>query len=128
MAGGENTWKGKSIPGIDDGILTAYEVSNMYLPATKLVVLSACETGVGDIHGSEGVYGLQRAFKIAGVKYLLMSLWEVPDTETSEFMRYFYENLFNNQPVSDAFHAAQEKMRKKYSNEPYKWGAWILVR
>src|SRR4029077_15611573 len=115
-------------PGIDDGILTAYEVSNMYLPKTKVVVLSACETGKGDIHGSEGVYGLQRSFKIAGVRYLLMSLWEVPDAETGEFMQHFYRYLFNHKSVSDAFYAAQALMREKFRHEPFKWAAWVLVR
>src|SRR4030095_9469901 len=93
FAGANYKWTNKPIEGIEDGVLTAYEVANMYLPSTKLVVLSACETGLGDIQGSEGVYGLQRAFKIAGVTYLLMSLWKVPDDATAEFMQIFYENL-----------------------------------
>src|SRR6266513_505283 len=108
FAGANYAWTGKPLEGIEDGILTAYEVSNMYLPNTKLVVLSACETALGDIEGSEGVYGLQRAFKIAGVKNLVMSLWKVPDQATSEFMQMFYENLFARQSVSDAFYNAQK--------------------
>jgi CHAT domain-containing protein len=128
MAGGENTWKGKPVHGLEDGILTAYEVAAMYLPATRLVVLSACQTGLGDIHGSEGVYGLQRAFKIAGVQHLLMSLWEVQDDVTFEFMQNFYNNMFESGSVTDAFYRAQSTMKNKYRYEPYKWAAWILVR
>ena len=128
FAGANIAWKGKSIEGIEDGILTAYEVSNMYLPNTKLVVLSACETALGDIQGSEGVYGLQRAFKIAGVQNLVMSLWKVPDAETAEFMQLFYKNMFAKQSISDAFYHAQTIMKNKYRNDPYKWAAWVLVR
>ncbi len=128
FAGANNAWAGKPIEGIEDGILTSYEVSDMYLPNTKLVVLSACETALGDIRGSEGVYGLQRAFKIAGAKNLVMSLWKVPDQETAEFMQLFYDNLFSRQSVSDAFFHAQTKMKNKYRSEPYKWAAWILIR
>ena len=128
FAGANYAWSGKQIQGIEDGILTAYEVSNMYLPNTKLVVLSACETALGDIQGSEGVYGLQRAFKMAGVENLVMSLWKVPDQETSEFMQIFYKNMFERQSISDAFYLAQTTMKNKYREEPFKWAAWVLVR
>ncbi len=128
FAGANNTWRGKPIAGIDDGILTAYEVSDMYLANTKLVVLSACETALGDIMGSEGVYGLQRAFKMAGVQNLVMSLWQVPDKETSEFMKVFYRNIFNKESISKAFYLTQIYMKRIYRHEPYKWAAFILVR
>jgi CHAT domain-containing protein len=128
FAGANNAWLGKPLLNIDDGILTAYEVSNLYLPNTRLVVLSACETGLGDIQGSEGVYGLQRAFKMAGVQNLIMSLWKVPDVETAEFMEIFYSNLFDGKSVNNAFYLAQTQMKNKYRAEPYKWAAWILVQ
>ena len=113
---------------IDDGILTAYEVSNTYLPNTKLVVLSACETGLGDIKGSEGVFGLQRAFKMAGVEYIIMSLWKVPDAETVEFMETFYEKWFSGTTIEEAFRFTQTSMKIKYPNQPYKWAAFVLIR
>jgi CHAT domain-containing protein/tetratricopeptide (TPR) repeat protein len=128
FAGANLAWAGQPTSGIDDGILTAYEVSNMYLPNTKLVVLSACETALGDIRGSEGVYGLQRAFKIAGVPNLIMSLWKVPDAETVEFMQEFYKNLFAGKSISTAFYQAQNTLKAKYRTDPYKWAAWVLVR
>ena len=128
FAGANNSWKGKPVEGIEDGILTAFEVSNMYFPNTKLVVLSACETALGDIQGSEGVYGLQRAFKIAGVQNLVMSLWKVPDIETGEFMQLFYKNMYAGKSISDAFYLAQTGMKNKYRNDPYKWAAWVMVR
>lgn len=129
FAGANSAWRGHTIDGIDDGIVTAYEISTtMYLPKTKLVVLSACETALGDIQGSEGVYGLQRAFKMAGVKNLVMSLWKVPDDETSDFMNSFYRSLLNRQSVNEAFYRAQENMKNKYRNDPYKWAAWVLVK
>ena len=128
FAGANNTWKGQYIDGMEDGIVTAYETSNKYLPNTKLVVLSACETALGDIQGSEGVYGLQRAFMIAGAKNLVMSLWKVPDDETSAFMQAFYDKMFKKQSVSDAFYGAQKLMKAKYRNEPFKWAAWVLIK
>ena len=128
FAGANYAWKGKPITGVENGILTAYEISNLSLPQTKLVVLSACETGLGDIQGNEGVYGLQRAFKIAGVESLVMSLWKVPDNTTAEFMQAFYKNIFNKQSISDAFYHAQTLMKNKYRKQPYNWAAWVLVK
>ncbi len=103
----------------EDGILTSYEISNLDLSNCQLVVLSACETGLGDIKGSEGVFGLQRAFKMAGVKNIIMSLWKVPDTQTSELMTLFYNYCFAGKSVHDALQAAQTEMKKKYP--PYYW-------
>jgi CHAT domain-containing protein len=129
FAGAFYTWtKNRSFTGLEDGIATSYEIANLFLPNTKLAVLSACETGLGDIKGSDGVWGLQRAFRIAGAKNLVMSLWKVPDTETAEFMGLFYENIFRQQTIADAFTTAQTIMKNKYRNDPYKWAAFILVR
>ena len=110
---------------IEDGILTAYEVSLLDLQNTELVVLSACETGLGDVKGSEGVYGLQRAFKIAGAKHLIMSLWQVPDKETKEFMEQFYTSYLAQGDIKTALISAQNRMKQKYS--PYYWGAFVLM-
>ncbi|MCC6411051.1 MAG: CHAT domain-containing protein, partial [Saprospiraceae bacterium] len=127
MAGANTAWRGEPTPGnLEDGIATAYEISHLNLSNTKLVVLSACESGLGDVKGSEGVYGLQRAFKMAGADYLLVSLWQVPDQETAEFMEVFYKHWLGGKTVNGAFTKAQKKMRKKYK-EVYKWGAWVLV-
>ena len=111
----------------NDGILTALEISNLDLSNTSLVVLSACETGLGDIKGNEGVYGLQRAFKMAGVNFIIMSLWEVPDEETAEFMTNFYELWLKNNDIHKAFTNTQRKMHKLYPNNPEKWAAFVLV-
>jgi CHAT domain-containing protein/Tfp pilus assembly protein PilF len=128
MAGGERTWKGLPRPeGLEDGILTAREVSNMNLLNTELVVLSACQTGQGDVNGSEGVEGLQRGFKMAGVHYIIMSLWQVPDNETTEFMGYFYDNWPGDMTIREAFQQTQLKMKYKYPDEPYKWAGFVLM-
>lgn len=111
----------------EDGILTALEISNLDLSKTDLVVLSACETGLGDIEGSEGVYGLQRAFKMAGVDMLMMSLWEVPDKETAEFMTSFYKNWLSGQKIREAFRNTQLQMSDKYGENPKKWAAFVLI-
>ncbi len=128
MAGGNSVWQGKqTLEGREDGILTAYEISQMNLSNTELVVLSACETGLGDIQGNEGVYGLQRAFKIAGAKYLIMSLWQVPDKQTSLLMTTFYKKwLEDKMTIPDAFHAAQKEMRDN-GLDPYNWAGFVLV-
>ncbi len=129
FAGGNYAWQtGKPFrPDREDGILTAYEISQMSLSNTELVVLSACETGLGDIQGNEGVYGLQRAFKIAGAKYLIMSLWQVPDFQTQELMTSFYSLwLEDKMTIPDAFRAAQKKMKEKYKS-PFLWAGFVLV-
>ncbi|MBK6543755.1 MAG: CHAT domain-containing protein [Saprospiraceae bacterium] len=128
LAGGNAAWEGQpSKGGREDGILTAYEISQMNLSNTELVVLSACETGLGDIQGNEGVFGLQRAFKIAGAKYLMMSLWQVPDEETKEFMISFYKNwLIKKHSIPNAFRKTQQEMRKRFE-DPYKWAGFVLV-
>ncbi len=128
MAGGNATWQGKqTLEGREDGILTAYEISQMNLSNTELVVLSACETGLGDIQGNEGVFGLQRAFKIAGAKYLIMSLWQVPDKQTSILMTTFYKKwLEDKMAIPDAFHAAQKELRE-LGLDPYQWAGFVLV-
>jgi CHAT domain-containing protein len=125
LAGANDVWQRDPMQEGDDGVLTAQEVSNLNLDKTKLVVLSACETGLGDIRGSEGVFGLQRAFKMAGADFLIMSLWQVPDKETSEFMELFYRNLTNKKDIRQAFQLTQRTMRKNYS--PYYWAAFVLI-
>ena len=130
LAGGNHAWKtGKPLrPGLEDGILTAYEISQMNLANTELVVLSACETGLGDLVGNEGVYGLQRAFKIAGARYLIMSLWQVPDFQTQVFMTAFYKHwLEGKMAVPEAFRATQAELRGRYSGEAFKWAGFVLV-
>jgi CHAT domain-containing protein len=129
LAGGNYAWeKGKPFkPEAEDGILTAYEISQMDLSHTELVVLSACETGLGDIQGNEGVYGLQRAFKIAGAKYLIMSLWQVPDFQTQQLMSTFYRYwLQDKRSIPDAFSAAQQEMKEKFEH-PFFWAGFVLV-
>jgi CHAT domain-containing protein/Flp pilus assembly protein TadD len=126
FAGANYAWSGRiPIEGLEDGIATAYEISQLNLNNTELVVLSACETALGDVQGSEGVFGLQRAFKIAGAKKLIVSLWQVPDKETAELMSTFYTHWMKGETVNDAFTQAQADMRKKYA--PFYWAAFVLV-
>ena len=126
LAGANYAWSGRtSIDGIEDGIATAYEISQLNLSNTELVVLSACETALGDVKGSEGVFGLQRAFKMAGVKKMIVSLWQVPDKETAELMTVFYTYWMKGKTINNAFIQAQADMRKKYS--PFYWAAFVLV-
>ncbi|MFK7796699.1 MAG: CHAT domain-containing protein [Aureispira sp.] len=127
LTGINRVWKGgENIDGVEDGILTALEVSNLDLFNTKLVVLSACETGRGDIDNTEGILGLRRAFKIAGAQQLIISLWKVPDAQTSELMQLFYAKYLSGTSVHTAFEYAQKEMSKRYDN-PYYWAAFLLI-
>ena len=125
FAGANRVWSEEWGRTDNEGILTANEVSNLNMKNTSLIVLSACETGLGDIKGSEGVYGLQRAFKMARVRYIIMSLWQVPDKETQEFMTTFYSKLMKTKDVRLSFTDTQKEMRKKY--DPFYWAAFVLV-
>lgn len=125
LAGG-NTWlrNERLPPEAEDGLLTAEDVTGMDLLDTELVVLSACDTGLGVIRTGEGVFGLRRAFVLAGVKTLIMSLWKVPDEETQELMDDFYKRLLSGVPRAEALRDAQRAMKARCPN-PLLWGAFI---
>ncbi|MEL7004213.1 MAG: CHAT domain-containing protein [Bacteroidota bacterium] len=126
LAGVSNYYKSHDYPAIEDGLLTAYETTTLNLNNTDLVVLSACETGLGRIESGEGVYGLQRALKIAGANTLLMSLWKVSDQVTEELMVSFYHHLLESGDKRQAFEKAQKEIKEIYP-QPHYWGAFIML-
>ena len=126
MSGGEDTWKGRVNfnRGVDN-ILLAEEIAGLYLPNTELLVMSACQTALGEIRG-DGVYGLQRAFKLAGAKTMIMSLWEVNDDATKIMMTNLYEQLLSGLSKRDSFNYAIKKVRE-WNDNPYYWAAFIML-
>lgn len=126
MSGGQKAWTDSTF-GVDrnDGILTAYEISKLDLHNVNLVVLSACETGLGD-DLLDGLFGLQRAFKKAGAGSILMSLWKIDDKATSEFMGMFYEKLVKGYSKHEAYTFATHTMKEKYQDANY-WASFVLL-
>lgn len=114
-------------PDDTDGILTAEEIAQLDLSGVNLLVLSACDTGRGETTITEGVNGLQRGLKMAGVKSMILSLWEVNDRAGREFMSEFYEHLFSGAERHEAFRRATLAMRERYPSEPANWAMFVML-
>ncbi len=110
----------------EDGILTAFEAQTLNLSETDLVVLSACETGAGEVKNTEGIFGLQRAFQVAGANTAVTSLWKVDDAATEFLMTNFYAFWLKGASKYNALHNAMKETRKKFP-QPYYWGAFVMI-
>lgn len=128
LSGANYKLSGNKIPNdAEDGILTAKEISTMDLSDTQLVVLSACQSGLGDVT-SEGVFGMSRAFKKAGAKSIVMSLWKVDDRATSILMNHFYNQYLSGCSPTEAIKYAQAKLRETPSfADPHYWAAFVII-
>jgi CHAT domain-containing protein len=129
---GANQLGKESVEGEDDGILTALEISGIPLWGTDLVVLSACETGVGEARRGEGVFGLRRAFQLAGARTVVMSLWSVPDEETAALMKDYYRRMKGGVGKAQALREAslglmKGRREKVGAAHPFYWGAFVSV-
>lgn len=112
---------------VEDGILTAYELSSINLGNVNMVVLSACDSGLGET-SAEGVFGLQRGFKLAGANSILMSLWKVDDHATYKLMTEFYKQYLSGKSKNESFHSAQLSLRESEEfSSPYYWASFILL-
>ena len=133
LAGADRVLNGETTPpDLENGVLTAFEASSLNLQGTELVVLSACETGLGQVKSGEGVFGLRRAFQEAGAEAVLMSLWSVPDRETQELMTLFYQRWLSSGDKHVALREAQLEMRnrvkERYGRDiPWYWGGFVLA-
>jgi CHAT domain-containing protein len=110
----------------ESGVLTAYEAMSLNLDKTDLVVLSACETAQGDITNGEGVYGLQRAFLVAGAKVLVMSMFKVDDEATQKLILNFYRKWLTTNNLRQSFIDAKRELRVDYP-DPYYWGSFVMI-
>ncbi len=126
LSGVINYYNTTPFPDTYDGILTAYEAQNLDLENTSLVILSACETSLGAMDAGEGIYGLQRAFRTAGARSVMTSLWKVDDNATKDFMIVFYQQYLTTGNKAIAFAAAQKAIKAKYIH-PYFWGAFVMM-
>lgn len=127
LSGSNYTLRGKKLPQhLEDGILTAKEISQIDLRGAELIVLSACQTGLGEIK-DDGVFGLQRGFKKAGAQTLLMSLWSVSDAATNIMMSSFYTHLMEGMTKHQAFLKAQQAVRDGGFQDPYYWASFIIL-
>ncbi len=129
LADGNAVWNNEDTrPDASDGIMTADEIAGLDLSGTQLLVLSACETGLGEPMGNEGVNGLQRGFKLSGVESMVMSLWVVNDTAGSQFMQQFYRRMLRDgEDRHEAFRKTQLDMRERYPRKPYYWAPFIML-
>lgn len=126
LVGANRTWEGATDkPEECDGILTANEVATLDLGKTRLAVLSACQTAVGE-YSLEGVYGMHRGFKQAGVRSILASLWNVNDKSTARLMELFYGKWLSGTPMQQSLHEAVRELRKEYPS-PFYWAPFVLM-
>lgn len=125
LSGAKKTLEQKAVNTTNDGILTAKEISEMDLNGTNLVVLSSCQSGLGTMT-YDGISGLQRGFKMAGVETIIMSLWNIDDFATSFMMIHFYQEFLRTGSKYKAFRFAQTKVKEKYEN-PYYWASFIML-
>lgn len=114
--------------GKDDGLLTAFEAASLDLHGTQLVVLSACESGLGEVRSGDGVYGLRRALTLAGAETHVMSLWQVSDEATRDLMIAFYRKLIAREGRVAAMRAVQlEWLRQRSRSHPFYWAAFVVT-
>ncbi|MGB2989396.1 MAG: CHAT domain-containing protein, partial [Candidatus Zixiibacteriota bacterium] len=130
FAGANLQGEGADELGVEDGILTAEEVTAMNLDGTELAVLSACETALGEVKDGEGVYGLRRAFQMAGARTVISALWPVSDKETAEMMSQLYESSRKSLPeIMREIHLQKinDLRENKQADHPFSWGAFIAL-
>lgn len=126
LRGGNVVWQSTAVGDDDDDILTSDEIECLTFPQLRLTVLSACETGLGDTD-SEGVWGLQRAFRMAGSRSLICSLCNINDQWTARFMEAFYRHAAKGESVYAAFQAARRHLFEQNKNKPRIWSSLILI-
>ena len=124
LSNGNEGWL-NGTPKNHEGIITAAEIAHMQLPC-QMVVLSACETGEGVVK-SDGVYGLQRGFKKAGVGCLIMSLWNLDDMGGQAFMQLFYKKLSEGSNRYKAFYEAKHQIKNAFADMPFMWAGMIMM-